>query len=101
MAMKSSIFGLYSYITSHFKANISWHASVTQQRLFLKRVLREYPPKKVLPVSTIVLTGKKRVGGPKNVLPVSTITRVVVPSVFRNQLVPQTGNEKVWVVPQK
>ena len=42
MAMESSIIGLHSYIIPHFKANMSWYASVSQQRLFLKRVLCEY-----------------------------------------------------------
>ena len=42
MAMKSSIIGLDIYIIPHFKANMSWYASVSQQRLFHKRVLWEY-----------------------------------------------------------
>ena len=42
MAMKSSIIGLDSYIIPHFKANMSWYASVSQQHLFYKRVLCEY-----------------------------------------------------------
>ena len=42
MAMKSSIIGLDAYIIPHFKANMSWYASVSQKRLFHKRVMCEY-----------------------------------------------------------
>ena len=36
------IIGLDAYIIPHFKANMSWYASVSQQHLFHKRVLCEY-----------------------------------------------------------
>ena len=39
VAMKSSIIGLDIYIIPHFKANMSWYASVSQQCLFHKCVL--------------------------------------------------------------
>ena len=42
MAMKSPIIGLDSYIIPHFKANMSWYASVSQQSLFYKHVPCEY-----------------------------------------------------------
>ena len=35
MAMKLSIIGLDSYIIPHFKANMSWYASVSQQCLYI------------------------------------------------------------------
>ena len=42
IAIQSSIIELDSYIIPHFQANMSWHAPVTQQCLFHKRVLCEY-----------------------------------------------------------
>ena len=42
MTMKSSIIKLDSYIIPHFKANMSWYASISQHRLFHMRVLCEY-----------------------------------------------------------